>query len=90
MDELKKEKLINDFNIEYKENSLVNKINIITLEGENFEIRLNEVYCYVVQKNKKVYESFESLLNDISPKYTEVFWENIVSTLKEKNNEDNL
>jgi ribosomal protein S8 len=88
LNELKNGKLIQNFEIKLKENGLIEKINLITLEGENIEITLNEVYCYVVSKNKKVYESFESLLNDLSPKYTEVFWENIVSGLKQNEDED--
>ena len=57
------------------------KIQITILENEKIDIELGMNYCYKVLKNQKLYESFESLLNDLSPLYTTTFWSNITSGL---------
>ena len=91
LEELKESKLINDFALDItKKNDP--KIIITTLENEKIDIELGENYCYKVLKNNKLYESFESLLTQLSPLYTTTFWSNITTNLnkkKEKNNSDN-
>ena len=90
LEELKSSKLINNFVLDIKEKNNP-KIEIIILENEKLNIELGENYCYKVLKNQKLYESFESLLSDLSPLYTKTFWENITSSLnkkKENNNSD--
>ena len=91
LNELKNEQFILDYKIYLKEDNdnFIDKINLIILEGEKIEIKLNEVYCYVVSKNNKVYESFESLLNNLSPLYSETFWSRIYSGLNNNNNDNN-
>ena len=91
LEELKESKLINDFTLDTtKKNDP--KIIITILENEKIDIELGENYCYKVLKNNKLYESFESLLTQLSPLYTTTFWSNITTNLnkkKEKNNSDN-
>ena len=72
LDELKQSKLIIDYTLDTKERNNP-KIQIIILENEKIDIELGENYCYKVLKNQKLYESFESLLNDLSPLYTTTF-----------------
>ena len=91
LEELKGSKLIIDFILDTKEKNNP-KIELILLENEKINIELGENYCYKVLKNQKLYESFESLLSDLSPLYTTTFWSNITSSLnkkKENNNSDN-
>ena len=91
LEELKGSKLVIDFILDTKEKNNP-KIEIIILENETINIELGENYCYKVLKNQKLYESFESLLSDLSPLYTKTFWSNITSSLnkkKENNNSDN-
>jgi len=85
LNEIKEGKLIKDFKINIK-NELIEEIIIIILEGEELKITLAENYCYKVDKNNKIYESFESLLNDLSEKYVETFWNNIAKGLKKNKN----
>ena len=87
LEQLKKSQLINDFLLDTSERNNP-KIQITILEKEKIEIELGMNYCYKVLKNQKLYESFESLLSDLSPLYTTTFWSNITSGLK-KNEEDN-
>ena len=91
LEELKESKLINDFTLDTtKKNDP--KIIITILENEKIDIELGENYCYKVLKNNKLYESFESLLTQLSPLYTTTFWSIITTNLnkkKEKNNSDN-
>ncbi len=92
LEELKQSKLINDFTLDTtKKNDP--KIEIITLENEKINIELGENYCYKVLSNQKLYESFESLLSQLSPSYTSTFWSNITKNLNNKkdnnNNSDN-
>ena len=91
LDELKQSKLILDFVLDTKEKNNP-KIEITILENEKIKIELGENYCYKVLKNQKLYESFESLLTNLSPLYTTTFWSNITANLnkkKEQNNSDN-
>ena len=91
LEELKDSKLIIDFILDTNERNNP-KIEITLLEKEKINIELGENYCYKVLKNQKLYESFESLLSDLSPLYTTTFWSNITSSLnkkKEGNNSDN-
>ena len=90
LEELKSSKLIIDYILDTKERNNP-KIEIKILENENLNIELGENYCYKVLKNQKLYESFESLLSDLSPLYTTTFWANVTSSLnkkKENNNSD--
>ena len=83
LNEIKEGKLIKDFKINIK-NGFIEDIIIVILEGEELKITLDEGYCYKVHKNNKIYESFESILNDLSPKYGDTFWNNIAEGLKKK------
>ena len=85
LDELKHSKLIIDYSLDTKERNNP-KIQIIILENEKIDIELGENYCYKVLKNQKLYESFESLLSNLSPLYTTTFWSNITSNLNKKKN----
>ena len=90
LEQLKSSKLIKDFTLDTSEKNNP-KIQITILENEKLDIELGMNYCYKVLKNKKLYESFESLLSDLSPLYTTTFWSNITSGLnkdKEENNSD--
>ena len=88
LEELKQSKLIIDFVLDTKEKNNP-KIEIIILENETINIELGENYCYKVLKNQKLYESFESLLSNLSPLYTTTFWSNITSNLNKKNEQHN-
>jgi len=81
--EIKDGKLIKDFKINIK-NGFIEDIIITILEGQELKITLAENYCYKV--DNKIYESFESLLNDLSEKYVETFWNNIAKGLKQNKN----
>ena len=83
LEELKESKLIIYFTLDTNEKNNP-KIDIIILENETIKIELGENYCYKVLKNQKLYESFESLLNDLSPLYSTTFWSNIISGIKKK------
>ena len=72
LEELKNSKLIEDFILDTPERNNP-KIQITILEKEKIDIELGMNYCYKVLKNDKLYESFESLLNDLSPLYTTTF-----------------
>ena len=90
LEQLKSSKLIKDFILDTSERNNP-KIQLTILENEKLNIELGMNYCYKVLKNQKLYESFESLLNDLSPLYTKTFWSNITSGLnkdKEENNSD--
>ena len=90
LDQLKNSKLIKDFILDTSERNNP-KIQLTILENEKLNIELGMNYCYKVLKNNKLYESFESLLNDLSPQYTTAFWSNITSGLnknKDGNNSD--
>ena len=87
LEQLKSSKLINDFVLDTSERNNP-KIQITLLENEKIDIELGMNYCYKVLKNQKLYESFESLLSNLSPLYTTTFWSNITSGLN-KNGKDN-
>ena len=88
LEELKESKLINDYILDTKERNDP-KIEINILENEKINIELGDNYCYKVLKNNKLYESFESLLTELSPLYTKTFWSNITSKLYNKKDSDN-
>ena len=88
LEELKNSKLIEDFVLDTSERNNP-KIQITILEKEKINIELGMNYCYKVLKNKKLYESFESLLNDLSPLYTTTFWSNITSGFNKKKDDNN-
>ena len=88
LEELKESKLINDYILDTKERNDP-KIEINILENEKINIELGDNYCYKVLKNNKLYESFESLLTELSPLYTKTFWSNITSKLNNKKDSDN-
>ena len=88
LEELKGSKLINDYILDTSEKNNP-KIHINILENEKINIELGENYCYKVLKNQKLYESFESLLSDLSPLYTKTFWSNITSKLNNKKKNEN-
>ena len=96
LEELKTSNLIKNYNLD-KTDIKFPKIEIETLEKEKIYIELGDGYCYKVKKNNKLYESFESLLTDLSPLYTKEFWSNITSNIGKKSlnksddeyNEDN-
>ena len=96
--ELKKEKLINDFHF----SSLNEPIfKIVTLEGINFEIEYLHESGYrfvnlpdkveIMPNSSKIYETFESLLRDISKNYEETFIKTLFKKLQdlEQEKEDN-
>ena len=86
--QLKNSKLIKDFVLDTSKRNDP-KIQITILENEKLEIELGMNYCYKVLKNQKLYESFESLLSDLSPLYTTTFWSNITSGLNKDKKENN-
>ena len=88
LEQLKNSKLIIDFILDTSERNNP-KIQITILENEKIDIELGMNYCYKVLKNQKLYESFESLLNDLSPLYTTTFWSNITSGLNKKKSDNN-
>ena len=88
LEELKDSKLIIDFILDTNERNNP-KIEITLLEKEKINIELGENYCYKVLKNQKLYESFESLLNDLSPLYSTTFWSNIITGINKKKEKDN-
>ena len=72
LEQLKSSKLIIDFILDTSERNNP-KIQITILENEKIDIELGMNYCYKVLKKQKLYESFGSLLNDLSPLYTTTF-----------------
>ena len=88
LEQLKSSKLIIDFILDTSERNNP-KIQITILENEKIDIELGMNYCYKVLKKQKLYESFESLLNDLSPLYTTTFWSNITSGLNKKKSDNN-
>ena len=74
--EFKDEGLILDYTIEKdlnKEFCQITGFTIIILENTPVKIEIDDAFCYRVVSTGKIYETFESMLNSISPLYGEKF-----------------
>lgn len=72
-------------------NNYLLKMKIVTLENVDYFIELSIRGLEVIDTNQngfnknKIYESIESLLNDISPLFIKKFYEKLVSSLEIRN-----
>lgn len=88
LNELKSDSLIRDFNITYNNNDneliKIKYFDITLLEKTTLHIQLTDTYCYQDINTNHIYESFESLLQNTSPLYTERFNELVYQQLLKK------
>lgn len=87
LEELKAQQLIDSYTIHQSNNDSIQKIkefDITLLEKTTVNIVLTDTYCYQIKNTNEVYESFEGLLQNTSPKYNERFNQLLFEKLMKK------
>lgn len=78
--------LIKGFKISRNTNNRIEGFILEILEGTMLDFELGDNYCYVEKKSKSIYESFEEILNSLSPLYTDKFNEILIQKMSQFQN----